>query len=418
MEKTLIGILEKELKKGLGCSGAACIGFACAKAGSLIEEKVEGIELTINLNLFENSVSTIIPNTDKYGVKLAACIGVVLKNPEKQLNLFEDINDEVIREAEQLILEDKIKVKIKYCENCYIDTKIWGKKEWSKVLIRNEFTNIVREIKNGEVICEKEIKDETNKEDITNLTIAQIIDEVEKTSLEDMKIIEVAIEKNMELAKAGLREKKELDVVTGINTLIKKGIIKKDIFSKISLYVLAANEARQKGANLQIITLGGNGIQGIGAVIPVVLVGEEYGKFKEDIIKGVFISCLVTLYAKQCIGELSPLCGASLAGIGASAGMAYVLENDLEIIEKSINNAVASVVGMVCDGAKENCSFKIKMSIENALIAVLLAMEGVKISNEYGIVVDEVEESMKNLSLISLLEINKRNDDYLEKAVY
>ena len=55
---------------------------------------------------------------------------------------------------------------------------------------------------------------------------------------------------------------------------------------------------------------------------------------------------------------------------------------------------------MICDGAKPACSLKITSGVSTALLSALLAMEGKCVSSEEGIVDENVDKSIRNLTSI------------------
>src|SRR5699024_10466872 len=162
---------------GLGCTEIASIGLACAKASELIDGEVEKLDLVIDIGLFKNAHGVTIPNTDKYGIKLAASLGAILKNSQKELTIFQDIDRKIINKAENLINKEKVNVDVKYINKFYIDVKVYGKDEWAEVLVIDSYQNIVKIIKDDKVIFYKQEKAKEEIIDITKVTINEIIEE-------------------------------------------------------------------------------------------------------------------------------------------------------------------------------------------------------------------------------------------------
>ncbi|MBW4828057.1 MAG: L-serine ammonia-lyase, iron-sulfur-dependent, subunit alpha [Clostridiaceae bacterium] len=402
-----VELLNKELKEGLGCTEIASIGLACAKASELIDGEVEKLDLVVNIGLFKNAHGVTIPNTDRYGIKLAASLGAILKNSQKELTLFKDIDRRIINEAENLIIKERVNVNVKYVDKFYINAKVYGKDEWVEVLVLDSYKNVVKIIKNGKVIFYKQEKAEEEIIDITKTTINEMIEEMNKVPIEELDFIRQAIEMNLSLAKKGINKKLDTGVAFGLDSLMKKGVIKDDLINKVCLYTTAASDARMAGLRSSNMTLMGSGNKGIQAIVPVVMTGRLKNVEEEKIIRGVAISCLITIYIRQWVSAVSPLCGTSLAAIGASAGITYILGGRIKNIEGSIKNMCEGTVGMVCDGVKEGCSLKIRTNTENALISAYLSMEEIVSITKDSIIEDRVEDTIKNLSLTSLLRVRK-----------
>ena len=402
-----VELLNKELKEGLGCTEIASIGLACAKASELIDGEVEKLDLVIDIGLFKNAHGVTIPNTDKYGIKLAASLGPILKNSQKELTLFQDIDRKIINKAENLIIKEKVNVDVKYINKFYIDVKVYGKDGWAEVLVLDSYQNIVKIIKNGKVIFYKQEKAKEEIIDITKATINEIIEEIEKIPIEELDFIREAIEMNLSLAEKGINKKLDRGVAFGLNSLMEKGVIKDDLINKVCLYTTAASDARMAGLGSSTMTLMGSGNKGIQAIVPVAMTGKFKNVEEEKIIRGVAISCLITIYIRQWVSIVSPLCGTSLAAIGASAGITYILGGRMKNIEGSIKNMCGGVTGIICDELKEGCSLKIRTNTENALMSAYLSMEDIVSITKDNIIEDRVEDIIKNLSLTSLLRARK-----------
>ncbi|WP_369881161.1 L-cysteine desulfidase family protein [Anaerosalibacter bizertensis] len=400
-------MLNKELKEGLGCTEIASIGLACAKASELIDGEVEKLDLVIDIGLFKNAHGVTIPNTDKYGIKLAASLGAILKNSQKELTLFQDIDRKIINKAENLIIKEKVNVDVKYINKFYIDVKVYGKDEWAEVLVIDSYQNIVKIIKDDKVIFYKQEKAKEEIIDITKVTINEIIEEIEKIPIEELDFIREAIEMNLSLAEKGINKKLDRGVAFGLNSLMEKGVIKDDLINKVCLYTTAASDARMAGLGSSTMTLMGSGNKGIQAIVPVAMTGKFKNVEEEKIIRGVAISCLITIYIRQWVSIVSPLCGTSLAAIGASAGITYILGGRMKNIEGSIKNMCGGVTGIICDELKEGCSLKIRTNTENALMSAYLSMEDIVSITKDNIIEDRVEDIIKSLSLTSLLRARK-----------
>ena len=112
------------------------------------------------------------------------------------------------------------------------------------------------------------------------------------------------------------------------------------------------------------------------------------------------LSHLTAIYIKQSLGKMSALCGCVVASIGSSCGITYLMGGDYERICSSVKNMIANLTGMICDGAKPSCSLKITSGVSTALLSALLAMEGKCVSSSEGIVDDDVDKSIHNLTSI------------------
>ena len=60
---------------------------------------------------------------------------------------------------------------------------------------------------------------------------------------------------------------------------------------------------------------------------------------------------------------------------------------------------IANLTGMMCDGAKPSCSLKLMTGFRRLCLA-MLAMENHSVSSVEGIIDDDVDKSIRNLTLI------------------
>jgi L-cysteine desulfidase len=92
------------------------------------------------------------------------------------------------------------------------------------------------------------------------------------------------------------------------------------------------------------------------------------------------------------------MCGCGVAaGIGASAGVIYLLGGNQDKIMGALYNMVGSISGVICDGAKEGCSYKLALASGWAVQSALLALHDSIIHNTDGIVHPDFRQLFKNL---------------------
>ena len=99
-----------------------------------------------------------------------------------------------------------------------------------------------------------------------------------------------------------------------------------------------------------------------------------------------------------------------VASIGSSCGITYLMGGDYSRICASVKNMVANLTGMICDGAKPSCSLKITSGVSTALLSALLAMEGKCVTSSEGIVDDDVDKSIHNLTSIGANAMTKTDE--------
>ncbi|MNE65162.1 Serine dehydratase alpha chain [compost metagenome] len=122
------------------------------------------------------------------------------------------------------------------------------------------------------------------------------------------------------------------------------------------------------------------------------------GKSDDMLARAIALSNLVTVHVKHYIGRLSPLCGSGIAGgVGANSGIIYLMGGSLEQIKHGIQNTIASLSGMICDGAKSTCALKISTATNAAIQAATLAMNNISPTDNDGVIFEKVEDTIRNM---------------------
>lgn len=78
-------------------------------------------------------------------------------------------------------------------------------------------------------------------------------------------------------------------------------------------------------------------------------------------------------------------------------------------ISHAAKNMIASITGLICDGAKPSCSLKIATSIYTALLSSLMAIDNKVVLSNEGIIDDDIDKTINNLAAIG--NIGMKNTD-------
>ena len=170
-----------------------------------------------------------------------------------------------------------------------------------------------------------------------------------------------------------------------------------DVHFLARAYAAAGSDARLSGCEMPVIIVSGSGNQGITASVPVASYARAFGIGRERLLRAVARAELVTIHQKAGIGCLSAFCGATCAGCGAGAGKAYLLGGDYQAVAHTIDNALAVVSGMVCDGAKPSCAAKIAAAIDAGILGYELYCRGQDFLDGDGIVRKGVDNTIGNV---------------------
>ena len=411
LRTNLIDILKAEVKPAVGCTEPVAVALACAKAKELLGEEVVKNKILVSPNVYKNAMGVGIPGTDRLGLKIAVAMGLVGGKSEEGLTLLEGLNEEQVRESERYVDTTPISIEpLDTKEKVVIDVTLEGENNKSRVIIKTKHDNFVFIQQNDLVLLDQvdgyaekaEVQTEEKKENIMdNITIQEIVTNIENMDLEDIKFLLDGIEMNTDMAKYGLENKIGIGVGRGIKESIEEGLLGDGIMTKAMLLTAAASDARMGGAKLPVMSSNGSGNHGLTAILPIVAYAQKYPQSDEKMAKALAISHLITAYVKNFTGRLSAVCGCGVAAsTGASAGISWLMDGNINHIYGAIENMIADLSGMICDGAKAGCALKLSSAASAAVQSAVIAKQGYSVPALNGIVGTRVEESIQNLGRV------------------
>ncbi|KAJ50464.1 L-cysteine desulfidase [Clostridium tetanomorphum] len=396
----LISILKDGVVPALGCTEPMAVAYAVAKAKELLGEEIKELNISVDKNIFKNGKEVGIPGTDKKGIIIGAALAVIVGKSEYKLQVIKDLTNDDIEKALNLVEKNIINLNIKEgVTGLYIEIEAKGNNNSSRVIIKHSHLNVVLVEKNGKCISEKKeekISKVNLRDRIREFSIADFKEFVDNVPLEKIDFINEGILMNKKIAEDGLK----YNLGLGLGQLMYKD--NADIEKYAKAITSAACEARMSGHPLPVMSSAGSGNHGLVAILPIASVGEKLKIDNEKIIRAVALSHLVTIYIKSYTGPLSPVCGCGVAaGVGASAGLSYALNGNIQQICGAIKNMIAGISGMICDGAKLGCAYKLCISVSSAIDATKMALDNIFVPSGDGILNQSVEKSIQNLGKVS-----------------
>lgn len=417
-KKEISKILKKEVVPAIGCTEPIAVALAVAKCRETLNEPIGELKVYVSPNLFKNGMGVGIPGTGMVGLPIAAALGACGGSSRFGLEVLKHVKQRDIISAKEMLKEGIIHIEIKKHANplfveciCYSRDKVHA----SKVIIQKEHSNIVLIEKDEKVIFEKvEETPRSGKElNAAFLSFDKIIEFINDVDREEIEFLKEAVKMNKAIAEEGLNEGYGLNIGRTMMDESNSSIFscKCNATYAIALTAAAA-DARMSGCVLPAMSNSGSGNQGINATVPMVAYAERENISEEKMLRAIALSHLLTIHIKSYLGRLTALCGVVAASTGVSAGLCYLMGGSKRQIEMSINNMIANLTGMICDGAKPGCALKVASGVNAAFLSASLAL-GMKGATEYdGIVDNDVEKTMKNLANIGA-EAMKMTDEYI-----
>ena len=401
-------ILKKELVTAMGCTEPIAIAYAAAKCREILGTMPDRCHVRCSGNIVKNVMGVTVPNSGGMkGIDVAATLGILGGDAGRDLEVLQSVTEEHIEEAKVLLENNFCTCALEQgVENLYILIRLTAGEEEAVVEIRNYHKNITRIEKNAEVLFQQErscteiaVKDDPDK---ALLNIADILEFAEAPDEETLQLMEYQLRYNLAIAREGMEHRYGAQVgrtlLRGIRTLNPD-----TARAGAKAYAAAGSDARMNGCAMPVVINSGSGNQGLTASLPVKIYADAYGIGRERMLRSLVVSNLIAIHQKQYIGSLSAYCGAVSAACGAGAAIAYLLGEKQSATElyrqvaDTITNTIATVGGMVCDGAKSSCAAKIATAVDCAITAYELSRYGNVFQPGEGLVMESVEDTIESV---------------------
>ena len=401
--KEIIALMQREVVPAMGCTEPVAVALCAARSAELLGETPEEITVELSANILKNAMGVGIPGTGMIGLPIAIALGVTFGKSEYQLEVLRDVNVEAVRKARRLIDEKRISIRLKpgIDEKLYIEVTTVSGEHSARVIIAGGHTSCVFEQKDDKVITDKRCGGGgAQQQGDVDLTMRKVWDFAMTTPLNELRFILESRRLNKAIAERSFAGDFGHSVGRTLHCERQRAIMGDSPFSRILSYTSAACDARMAGAAIPVMSNSGSGNQGIAATLPVVVYAEEVYASEEQTIRALVLSHLTVIYIKQSLGRLSALCGCVVAATGSACGLCYLMGGDYDKVVASVKNMIANLTGMICDGAKPSCAMKVTSGVSTAMISAMMAMEGHCVTSVEGIIDDDVDKSIRNLTTI------------------
>ena len=456
---SIIELIKREVIPAIGCTEPIAVALCVAKATEILGCKPHRIEAHLSANILKNAMGVGIPGTGMIGLPIAIALGALIGKSEYGLEVLKECTPDAVEAGKRMIADEAISIKLKedITEKLYIEITAFGAStttatttaasgattaassatttttgatttaasgatiasscpQTATAIIAGGHTNFIYLSHNGEVLLDAPLKSTAEQNgNKTALTLKKVYDFATTAPLEEIEFILESQRLNKAAAETSFKGRYGHQLGRTLKESTREmSILGNNTFSKILSYTTAACDARMAGVMVPVMSNSGSGNQGITATLPITIYAEENNKSREELIRALTLSHLTVIYIKQSLGRLSALCGCVVAATGSSCGITYLMGGGYNQISFAVQNMIATLTGMVCDGAKPSCSLKIASGVSTSLLSAILAMEEKCVSSVEGIIDNDVDKSILNLTRIGSESMNETDHAVLD----
>lgn len=404
--KEIIALMNREIIPAIGCTEPIAVALCVAKATEALGVRPERIEARLSANVLKNAMGVGIPGTGMTGLPIAMALGAIVGKSEYELEVLKDGDAEAVKEGCRMIDEKRIAVSLKenITEKLYIEIEVTAGNDRAVAIISGGHTRFVHVSRNDEVLMS--LEGGTQSEGATAatanndpvLTLRKVWDFAMTAPLDELQFILEARRLNMNAAYESLKGDYGHAIGRLFRSESERNIMGDTLHCQIVGMTTAACDARMAGAMIPVMSNSGSGNQGLTSTVPVVVYAEQTKASDEQLVRALVLSHLTVIYIKQSLGRLSALCGCVVAATGSSCGITYLMGGGYEEVTVAVKNMIANLTGMICDGAKPSCAMKCASGVSTAVVSALMAMSSRCVKSVEGIIDDDVDRSIRNLT--------------------
>ena len=400
----IIALIKREVVPAIGCTEPIAVALCVAKATETLGCHPENIKVFLSANILKNAMGVGIPGTDMIGLPIAVALGALIGKSEYQLEVLKDSNPEAVEAGKKMIESQCIDIALKENieEKLYIEAVCTHGNDSATAIISGGHTNFVYISRNQDVLLDNRTPASAEAQAAhVELTLRKVFDFATTAPLEEIEFILEARRLNKNAAERSFQGKYGHELGRMLrNSQTERNIMGNNTFTHILSYTSAACDARMAGAMIPVMSNSGSGNQGIAATLPVVVYAEDNHNSEEELTRALILSHLTAIYIKQSLGRLSALCGCVVAATGSSCGITYLMGGGYQQVMYAVQNMIATLTGMICDGAKPSCALKLTSGVSTAVMSAIMAMEQKCVTAVVGVIGENVNQSMRSLAQI------------------
>lgn len=396
-------LIDDEIVNTIGCTNIASFGYIGAIIAKYATGMLTGLKIDMSSLVYKNTVNVCIPYCGSHGLSLAVILGYLMDNSEKGLELFADMNEHILAIAKNMIphIECELTHKM-YDKYLYIQAIAYTTTETIKICIEDEYDNITLVERNNYVVFKRDADCDHMCNPKKFDKVENIVDFVNNCNINDFS-------KLFNYADMQYNRVDNLIMLRRGTCVLKDDILDlNEMCYPLHQYIYCASKTRMDGDMFQTYALAGSGNLGIGVFVSACFISKAVMVSDEVKKRAILLAFLLSVTYKFRTCVANAMCGSALAtGFSSAAVACYISGGSTKQICDSINNYIAASFGVLCDGAKHTCGFKVANAAVTGVLSAKMALDNQVINEVNGINKPDVNET---LSIIGQL-----NDSFISK---
>jgi L-cysteine desulfidase len=404
----LIDLLQAEIGPAMGCTELGAAALAAAKAAEALGAAPESLKLTVSPNFYKNGVNVGIPGTSLKGLAYAGALGALIRRSDLGLNVLDGVTDRLAAEAKSLVDNGRVSAGFDpdACDPVFVHAEAARDGHSASATIRERHSRFV-DIRHDGVpqMVEAATTDADAEEDslarLAAVPVRDLIRNALALKVSSLRFLFDAARTNRDAALTGF-ENKQSTLGPALRSAAEANRAHGTMMGNVQLMTAAASEARMRGLPVPVYSLSGSGNHGITALLSVFVVAEELGADEEHLCRALALASLLAVYVKAQTGRLTSYCGCAIApATGVAAATVYLKNGSVEAMVHAMQSVIGTFSGMLCDGAKLSCAYKVSTVASMAVQFAQLALDGAYVPKGDGIVGEEIEDTIRNLGVLN-----------------
>lgn len=411
-------ILDSNLTKTMGCTDIGVVGYIASIGAYILRNcKIKRVSLLMSEELYKNSVNVGVPGLRESGLEKALALGLLLKNPKKQLSVFESVTNDDIEKINDLLESIDVSINYKKFDDTVLYEELYIEAYDGcevNIIIKDFYDNVISVTRNKERLTEYEkdaLIERVNKYKITSYN--EILDFVYKKDFKDLDDLFHIAKIQYENAREEIKKQQGKYLVEDLRDAQKECLY--DLSNFLRKHISVPATKRMLGDIYTVYGVAGSGNLGIGTLVTPMFLSHALGFDEEKTKQMIVLAFYTSVYVKQEMNVVTILCGTGHAtGCSSAAVTAFSKDATRAQIEESINLYLSTSMGFVCDGAKLSCTHKVSFAAMNGMISAKMVYDNSGTCDGTGLNKVDVNQTIKNLGKLNNEILHSANKGIIE----